>query len=483
MKTILKGNHMSATAKSAHLAPIIGLREKRFETLKNFEVETKIDGTACRVQNISDTGLAFVSDRKFETNQTAKFHMKLANEHSLELSGRIIWSREEDNLNVCGFHFNNQYLPEGFLAAFEHISLFKNEIQAELNHFQKVQPEIKNLTYEIKNFLSVVKTKLDTLEEQIMIQSEAKKNSYWEVISSNFEGEFVTQLKKYSKQLDTLFMPITDKELRKIHVNFFRKEVASFYTSNPFIGRALRKPQGYAGDYEMMNQIYRGNFEGRTFFEMLMHRYGINESSSLSVKYRQGYFCTKLIDLANDRNSVTIASMASGPAREIVEFLSKVDPEQSAKYRIFLVDQDLDALLNAKRNCFEQILKRNLKCEVNFLPISVKDIIEQTTASNILKSVEFDFVYTAGLYDYLTQPVAQMLTQNLLNLVRAGGDMIIGNFHPSNPTKTISELVADWKLIHRNDEEMKNLLAFSNFSGFNLHKDPEGIDLFLEIKR
>ncbi len=168
---------MSATAKSAHLTPIVGLREKRFETLKNFEVETKIDGTVCRVQNISDTGLAFVSDRKFETNQTAKFHMKLANEHSLELSGRIIWSREEDNVNVCGFHFNNQYLPEGFLAAFEHISLFKNEIYAELGQFHKVQPEIKNLTYEIKNFLSVVKAKLDVLEEQIMIQSEAKKNS------------------------------------------------------------------------------------------------------------------------------------------------------------------------------------------------------------------------------------------------------------------------------------------------------------------
>jgi extracellular factor (EF) 3-hydroxypalmitic acid methyl ester biosynthesis protein len=472
---------MSGANKSIEVTPIVSVREKRFEILKNANLITQIDGVSCQVQNISDTGLAFFSELKYETNQSAVFVLKLSDSQVLELKGHIIWSRQEGEMALYGFHFNNQYIPEGFLAAFEHISFFKREIQNELRNYEIINPEFKALSFEIKNYLSLIKTKLDNLENQLMVQSQARKNSYREVISSNFENEFVDRLKSYSRKLDKIFSPIADKELRKIHVNFFQKEVASFYIGNPFIGRALKKPQGYAGDFEMMNQIYRDSLEGQTFFEMLMHRYGINESSSLSVKYRQGYFCNKLMMLADGRDSVTIASMASGPAREVVEFLSKVSPEVSSKYRIFLIDQDIDALLNAKRNCFEQILRRNLKCEMHFLAISVKEIIEQQSTVNPLNGVTMDFLYTAGLYDYLTQPVAQMLTQNLLSMVKSGGEMIIGNFHPNNPTKTISELVADWKLIHRNDEEMKNILAFSKYSSFKLHRDTEGIDLFLEI--
>lgn len=234
---------MSISAKPSELAPIISIREKRFDTLRDAEVETQIDGNNCVVQNISDTGLAFSSEAKYEVNQAAKFVMKMSNSQILELSGRIIWSRVEGSTCLYGFHFNNQYLPEGFLAAFEHISFFKKEVSVDLAQFELINPEFKTLSYEIKNYLSVVKTKLDKLEEQLMVQSEARKNSYWEVISSNFENDFVTQLKVYSRKLDDLFSPIMDKELRKAHVNFFRREVASFYTENPFIGRALRKPQ------------------------------------------------------------------------------------------------------------------------------------------------------------------------------------------------------------------------------------------------
>ena len=93
----------------------------------------------------------------------------------------------------------------------------------------------------------------------------------------------------------------------------------------------------------------------------------------------------------------------------------------------------------------------------------------------------FDVTYAAGLYDYLYQPVAQVLTQIMCKSVR-NGMVIIGNFHPSNPTKTISELVADWRLIHRSDADMIDLIPNASVKSKVLHKDPLGIDLFLEIK-
>lgn len=332
-------------------------------------------------------------------------------------------------------------------------------------------------------YLETVKSKLDALEQKINVSSASVKNSYKEVIKATFEKQFVDQVKLYSKKLDQLFTSFSDKDVKYKHKMFFRNQVGPYYTNNPFIGRALVKPRGYAGDYEMMNQIYRDNYEGHNFFEILMHRYGINESSSNSVKYRRGYLCDKIFDLSKNKNHFTFGSVASGPAQEVLEFLSKVTPEESSKYSIYLIDQDIEALLNAKRNCFEKILSRNLKCKIEFLPIAVKQIIEDAPEAELLKSIDFDFVYTAGLYDYLTQPVAQILTKNILQLVKERGHMVIGNFHPNNPTKTISELVADWKLIHRNEKDMEGLVALSSYQKINIHHDPERIDLFLEIDK
>jgi len=40
----------------------------------------------------------------------------------------------------------------------------------------------------------------------------------------------------------------------------------------------------------------------------------------------------------------------------------------------------------------------------------------------------FDFVYAAGLFDYLSGPVAAALTRRLFEMTRPGGMMLIPNF-------------------------------------------------------
>lgn len=473
---------MSAIRKFPTTLPTV--REARFETTNYKQLQLSLNGKPGVLRNISDTGVAFTSDAKYEVNEEGVIEIQVASKYQLKLQGRIIWGRPEDQSFIYGFHFNHQYLPEGFLEAFDQTAAIREELQSEQVSYKTLDPEIVRLTYEIKSFLESAKLKLDALENRILVTGFATKNSYAEVIKSTFEPYFVGKLHTYSKDLDRLFSKVTEKSTRQKHVHFFRSQVGSYYTNNPFIGRALRKPRGYAGDYEMMNQIYQNNFEGNSFFEALMHRYGITESSSKSVMYRRGYFCERIMKLAAGKDRFTFASMASGPAQEVIELLTRIPPEDSAKYHIFLIDQDIEALLNSKRNCNEKILNRNLQCTIHFIPISVKQVLEQAPETMALSEVRFDFIYTAGLYDYLMQPVAVLLTSTLLKwLKNPGGQMIVGNFHPNNPTKTISELVADWKLIHRTEEEMLDLVhGFTKLKHRNLHHDPEGIDLFLEVE-
>lgn len=457
------------------------IREKRIQPHKSILLKVFVNNIPVEIENISDSGMAFASESTFIQNENSELRIEFSGDQHLLLKGKVVWTRQINGRSLNGFQFSQEYLPEGFLEALDRTQLIKINIQDNLKIFTSLDNDFKNLTFEIKNYLEITKDSLDRLEEEILVYSENVRNSYREVIKSNFESDFVGMLKDYSKKLDGIFSKMENSEIRKYHTDFFRSQVGKYYTNNPFIGRALRKPRGYSGDFEMMNQIYRDNFEGRTFFEMLMHKYGINESSSLSVKYRRKYFVNHILEFSSKHSVFNVCSVACGPAKEVVDFLNIISVPDSEKYNFYLLDQDIEALLSAKRNIYEVIMRRGLKTKVEFLPVSVKDVLEGSPDIKKLSHIGFHFMYTAGLYDYLSQPVAKMLTTNLLSWLTPESMMIIGNFHPSNPTKTISELVADWKLIHRNDEEMLDLVQKDKVKNVRLHKDDQNIDIFLEI--
>ncbi len=55
---------------------------------------------------------------------------------------------------------------------------------------------------------------------------------------------------------------------------------------SPFGHRTYHKPIGYAGDYEMMNMIYRNQPEGRSLFEKLIHLLLVSQWPAKSVRNR-----------------------------------------------------------------------------------------------------------------------------------------------------------------------------------------------------
>ncbi len=63
-------------------------------------------------------------------------------------------------------------------------------------------------------------------------------------------------------------------------------------------------------------------------------------------------------------------------------------------------------------------------------------------------------IYSAGLFDYFTEPVAQMAASKMLASVKPGGRVIIGNFSKDNPCVPFMELVLDWHLIYRSEEDL-----------------------------
>jgi extracellular factor (EF) 3-hydroxypalmitic acid methyl ester biosynthesis protein len=61
-----------------------------------------------------------------------------------------------------------------------------------------------------------------------------------------------------------------------------------------------------------------------------------------------------------------------------------------------------------------------------------------------------------------------------------GGKVVLGNFHPRNPDRAFMDYVLDWRLIHRDEQDMNRMFQASKFKApcSDIKFEGEGINLF-----
>ena len=93
-----------------------------------------------------------------------------------------------------------------------------------------------------------------------------------------------------------------------------------------------------------------------------------------------------------------------------------------------------------------------------------------------------NLVYSIGLIDYFNDEFVVKLMDWIYDLLRPGGRVILGNFHPRNPDKAAMDYVLDWRLIHRDETKMDELFQRSKFArgSTQIKFEAEGINLFAE---
>ena len=94
-------------------------------------------------------------------------------------------------------------------------------------------------------------------------------------------------------------------------------------------------------------------------------------------------------------------------------------------------------------------------------------------------------VYSIGLIDYFNDKFVVKLLDFAFGLLRPGGRVILGNFHPRNPDKAFMDHVLEWRLIHRDESDMNRLFETSKFGRpcTNIRFEQQGVNLFAEGTR
>ena len=259
---------------------------------------------------------------------------------------------------------------------------------------------------------------------------------------------------------------------------YFHDRFGALIDLSPVAARFFHKPLGYAGDFEMMNMVYRNESLGDTLFGRSLSHVMLDSDAAHAVRYRARYLAGKITAAAahgGPGRPARILSVAAGPAMELQQIL-RTDPALvcAGRAEISLLDQDASALRHAREQICARAEQAGTEVALRCLHTSIKTV----AAAGLTGS--YDLIYSAGLFDYLTDRSAHAAAARLVRALAPGGHAVIGNFGTTNRTRALMELILDWPLHHRSAGDLRKLFADLG-SGVTIEQEPTGVNLFAVI--
>jgi len=96
----------------------------------------------------------------------------------------------------------------------------------------------------------------------------------------------------------------------------------------------------------------------------------------------------------------------------------------------------------------------------------------------------YDFIYCAGLFDYLEDRICRKLMDYFYERLAPGGLLLATNVTPSNPFKSVMESFMEWHLIYRNEQQMMVIKPEAAPPEVTtVRTEVTGINVFLEIRK
>lgn len=372
-------------------------------------------------------------------------------------------------------------------------SLTARELKTEFEYFMKeaslvdkIAPPFKAAINDLRFFLEGMKTYLLRSEEKIKIFPKTEdQNAIEKTLISFTEKSLQEKILALLVHMDSIVANFSKAE-HELHHRYFQRQLLPLTKDSVFFRRALEKPLGYAGDYEMMNMLYHGMLLGDSLWSKLLNSCLTNIPSGWAVRNRAHYLKEKIkqiITKKKGKGPVSILSLACGPCEEIQMLLAESSGNDLLKQKIdfYLVDHDPCALAEVQHSLYAELQQKNDSLSFSCFNHSVRQFMK---APLVLLSCypKMDFIYSAGLYDYLPDPAAERLTQVTLEMLSQDGLLVIGNFNDSHPIKFFIEYAANWFLIRRDPERLQRLASNNaSYSRLAIEEEESGVNSFLNI--
>ena len=440
-----------------------------------------------RLCDISLTGAAFFAEPPnpaLELGSVAP--MKLWIGDTLAFAGTAKVVRREDSSTKVAVRFVDSVFDAHQFSRLREALRFRRAVSLGTRAYIAVPEAYARAVSNVALFLRHWKSLLDKREEAIRRESDTESpdalNEMEQVAGERMREEWRGVR---ARAIETMPERDAPQDVLNASKCYTETLVTPLLMEAPIWNRAYTKPLGYPGDYVLMNYMYDETPEGNSAYGRILHRLGREERLAATVPARKA-FLVRLIGekIGGARSSKTgkvrVASLGSGPAREIDDFLASSIVRNHVEFT--LIDQDESALQSAQERLVRAALRHRDAIKIRCRNVSFRELFANRGLLSDL--ADQDLVYSAGFFDYLPEQIARELLSALLRLLRPGGHLAIGNAADDQEVIWVPEFVLDWHMIYRTEEDMRSLADLpSDGSSFGVERDSSKSWHFLMVRR
>ncbi len=250
------------------------------------------------------------------------------------------------------------------------------------------------------------------------------------------------------------------------------KEIYPYFMRSYYAERSYHKPKGYAGDFLMIEHVYKNVPQGDGRLGELVDAFCLQRPASRAIRGRRRLMAEQLArltaPLAEKGERIAIMNLACGPNRELFDFLKGC--EYSELIEALCVDIDSEALQYTNRyvNTFSHLASIRLMSE-NVIKWSLGRVKHQIGPQNI--------IYSVGLCDYLDDRLFKAMITRCYQYLKPGGALILGNY-TQHKDAVFMDRILRWELIYRTREQMEQLFADTPFTKVTVLSEEEHVNLF-----
>lgn len=276
-----------------------------------------------------------------------------------------------------------------------------------------------------------------------------------------------------------------NEDARHAHRGHLKKAVHRFILQSPFSYRCFTKPLGYAGDYGMVNLMLGDPYQGVTLFAKLLNFAFLETGPVVAHQNRINYLVDTLRELATERAEkglrTRVLNLGCGPAEEIQRLIESDAVAEHCDFE--LLDFNPETLRYTEKQMVKAQQKAGREVNIKFVEESIQGFLRQATRGDAYPRESYDFVYCAGLFDYLQQRFCSKLTKVMTSLIKEGGLVAVTNVSKDNTIPAVMADFLEWSLVERTTQEMMELAPADNLSLLKeLKSDSTRINLFLELR-
>ena len=350
--------------------------------------------------------------------------------------------------------------------------------------FYKVLPEFKIVIADMQTLFTDLRLWLERVELGIQSLPVKERKEFQQKVTKEAGELFVPAFDELHEKLEAISGKI-DEDLRPAHRIFAQRQLHPLILCSPFAHRACEKPLGYAGDYEIVNMIALNPYQGETLFAKIVNLWFLSQWPSKAHRNRLSYLKERLeketCRASAGGRKARIFNFACGPAIEVQRYLADFQFPERAELTLADFNQET---LNYAAKAVGTIKERlSLETVIRFQKKSVYQILKENQ-TRLGEKQEYDFVYCAGLFDYLPDITCRQLMEIFYGWLAPDGLLVVTNVVDNKPFRHMLEFVLDWYLIYRDAEQSTAIIPEPIPDDARAIKmDPTGVNLFIEVRK